>query len=228
MHLSVSINDIHYQETLILSDVNFQVQAGEIVAVFGRNGSGKSTLLRSIVGIHTEWTGSIKLNDIVLKEPQPHQLRSMGITYLPQVKSVFERLSIRDNFRVSMYGDYSNSGMTFTTLGKHFASRMDQNASVLSGGERQALALSMIFSTEPKFVLLDEPCASLSPASSAEILSLVKSKVLHDQMSALIVEQNVQDLLSIADKVLIIADGGITYFGDVTSLQEGHYGRLFD
>ncbi|WP_089724318.1 ATP-binding cassette domain-containing protein [Candidatus Thiosymbion oneisti] len=226
MRLHVKIDEIRYQEAIVLSEVDFQVQPGEVLALFGKNGTGKSSLFRSIMGIHGDWNGTIQLGEKTLQRAQPHELRALGLAYMPQSRPVFDRLSIRDNLRASTIGGSSELAVTHRLLNESLKSRFHDNASVLSGGEKQALGLSMIFATDPKIALLDEPCASLSAAASAKILSFIKEQTQETGMSVLIIEQKVQELIAIADKVLIFADHRVAYNGNVLTIPTHLYNHL--
>lgn len=218
MLLKVAIKEIRYQKAVIVSDIDVNVSAGEIIAILGRNGSGKSSLIKSIIGMHTNWDGNIVLDDMVIQTPEPDQLKALGVLYLPQVDPVFEKMSVRDNLKISVLNQPSQLHHAIELLPDRIKNRLNENASILSGGEKQLLALTMIFVSQPRLVLLDEPCASLSSTAAEEILQHIKSMVLKTNMSAVIVEQKVHELLVIADRALVISDGVIAYMGQVTSI----------
>ncbi len=218
MLLKVAINEIRYQRAVIVSDINIEVSAGEIIAILGRNGSGKSSLIKSIIGMHTNWDGNIILDDRVIQAPEPDQLKTLGVSYLPQVDPVFEKMSVRDNLKISVLKQPAQLPYAIDLLPDRIKGRLNENASVLSGGEKQLLALTMIFASQPRLVLLDEPCASLSTTAAEEILQHIKSMVVKTNMSAMIVEQKVHELLTIADRALVISDGLIAYMGEAASI----------
>lgn len=218
MLLKVVIKEIRYQQAVIVSDIDVAVSTGEIIAILGRNGSGKSSLIKSIIGMHTNWDGNIVLDDQVIRTPEPDQLKALGISYLPQVDPVFEKMSVLDNLKISVLNHPEQLPVAIELLPERIKGRLSENASLLSGGEKQLLALTMIFASQPRLVLLDEPCASLSTTAAEEILLHIKSMVLKTNMSAMIVEQKVHELLTIADRALVIADGVIAYLGEAASI----------
>ena len=97
MLLKVAVNEVRYQQAVIISDINFEVSSGEIIAILGRNGSGKSSLIKSIVGIDTNWDGNIILDGVVIETPEPDKLKAQGLAYLPQTNPFAIQCHWRDH-----------------------------------------------------------------------------------------------------------------------------------
>jgi ABC-type branched-subunit amino acid transport system ATPase component len=228
MTFKVVINQISYSKTPILLDINLSINSGEIIGLIGHNGCGKSTLLRSIVGIHQEWDGYIQLGSTKINIPEPSLFRKLGITYLPQLNVIFENLSLIDNIRAAQ--------LPIKSLSKNEASKLliadlehkkNDIASTLSGGERQLLGISMVLASNPKVLLLDEPCASLAPETAQNFLQRLKASVKDKRISVLIAEQRIPELLEIVDNVAVIDDRHLAFLGGIDEfLRTDHAPKL--
>ena len=160
--------DAGYGGFPVLHGVDLDVSVGEIVAVVGPNGAGKSTLLKTIFRLLPAQAGSVRFDGADLRRTPPHGLAALGMGYVPQENNTFPDLSVRDNLAVGLRGQspvevrrrIRSVGESYPAL----AGRMGQNASTLSGGERQMLALASAMIAGPKFLALDEPTTGLAPS----------------------------------------------------------------
>jgi branched-chain amino acid transport system ATP-binding protein len=200
-----------YANTHVLFGVDFEAKDNEITIVVGPNGSGKSTLLKSIFGLSTIYSGEISFHEKDITRLEPHEVARKKIAYLPQVDNVFSNLTIRENLVMASYTLDSKTFSqrmpeifeTFPVLKKHEKSKAD----ILSGGERQMLAMAMALIRQPKVMLFDEPTASLSPKLADEVLSKIKQMRDDFGIAIILVEQNVKRALKLCDYVYLLANG---------------------
>lgn len=206
------VEDVHasYGKKEVLRGVSFSVSRGEITALLGGNGSGKSTTLRTIAGLLLPGRGSVRLDGRLISGMLPHQIEHLGVRYLLQGGRVFPNLSVRDNLRVaaSRVGSDEKSGntadtLTFDRLGEFWRTR----AGLLSGGERQMLAIEMVLRQKPRLLLLDEPFAALSPDILTDVVDRVASSIRAHAIAAVVVEQKVPEAMGIADRALYLHKG---------------------
>ena len=206
-----------YVNSHIVFDVDFDAKEKEITIVIGPNGSGKSTLLKSIFGLCTVYSGEIRYNGEKITHLPPHEIARKKIAYLPQVNNVFSNLTIRENLIMASYT--LNSKLVsqrmpeildmFPILKRYENSK----SNILSGGERQMLAMGMALIRQPNVMLFDEPTASLSPKLANEVLSKIKQ--IRDDLgiTIILVEQNVKRALTLGDFVYLFANGKRVFRG---------------
>ena len=203
----------HYGKSHILHGVSINVKDGELVSLLGRNGAGKSTTLKSIMGIVRQSSGNIRLDGNDLAGMQTHQITKMGIAYVPEDRRMFSELTVLDNLKISTIG---KSGWTLDGIYELFPvlkSRSSLRAKNLSGGEQQMLAIGRALLNNPRVLLLDEPFEGLAPIL---IQTLIKSiqQIRSDKVAILLVEQNLNATLKLADRHYVIEQGIIVYEGD--------------
>lgn len=215
--LQASNIDSGYGRVQILFDVSLQAQAGAVTCIFGPNGCGKSTLLRSIVGAVKSWQGTVHMGEHDLTGKASHQILLKGVTLMPQGGGVFSALSVRENLLMGAYCLHSRSERkqavdeqldSFPRLRE----RLKVKAGQLSGGEQMMLAIARCLMLKPKFILFDEPSAGLSPKLVTEALQRV-SALADSGVGILMVEQNIQQALQIADYIYILANGTNRFAG---------------
>ncbi len=229
----ISVNNLNagYAKSHVLYGVNFEALKGKITVIIGPNGSGKSTLLKSIFGLCSVYSGDILYNTQNITSLSPHTISRKKIAYLPQINNVFANLTIKENLLMA----------SFTIPTKEISSRLPEifetfpvlekiqgKAEILSGGQRQMLAMGMALIRRPKVILFDEPTASLSPKLADEVLSkLVQIKEKYG-ITIIMVEQNVKRALHIADYVYLLANGKNVFSGKPdTLLQHKELGKLY-
>ena len=221
-----------YANSHILFDVNFEARKNGITLIVGPNGSGKSTLLKSIFGLCTVYSGSIKFNEKPITSLVPHQVARENIAFLPQTNNVFANLTIRENLVMAAYTTKSGKfaervpGImeTFPVLKKYENSK----AETLSGGERQMLGMGMALVRRPTVMLFDEPTAGLSPKLALEVLTKMVEMRDDYGITVILVEQNVKRALKFCDRVYLLAGGKNVFDGTSEDLlAHEDLGRLY-
>ena len=194
----------------ILHGVSAEVGRGEVVTVIGPNGAGKSTLVKAIAGLVAVSAGSIRLAGDEIANTPAHRLPARGVGYVPQTGNVFGALTVHENLRVgaaplprrAAARRFDAAYAAFPVLGE----RRDRKAHVLSGGQRQMLALARALVPEPALILLDEPTAGLAPRAAAEALDLVRGLAARG-VAVLMVEQNARAALGVSDRGYVLVEG---------------------
>ncbi len=206
-----------YRKFHVLFDVDLRAEDGEITVIVGPNGSGKSTLLKSIFGLTTIYSGSIKLDGKELTKKKSHEIAKMGVAYLPQVENVFVNLTVRENLLTASYTlnreemeERMEEVMNMFPVLKRM---IDKRARVMSGGERRMLAIAMALMRRPKLMMFDEPTTDVAPKLSRQILEKIVS--LRDKLglTILLVEQSARKALEIGDKAYLLVDGRVNFEG---------------
>tara|TARA_Y100001970_G_scaffold216830_1_gene265496 strand:+ start:5126 stop:5842 length:717 start_codon:yes stop_codon:yes gene_type:complete len=206
-----------YGSVQILYDIDLYVEKGEFVTIIGPNGCGKSTFIKAIFGIATHYSGSVEHEGEEVSGWRTDQLVNRGISYVPQVNNVFPSLTVHENLQ--MGGNQLSNKILNERIERALAmfpdlsDRVHDLAASLSGGERQMLAISRALISDPKFLLLDEPTAALSPLYQQQIIERIDS--LRDEgITVLIVEQNARLSLARSDRGYIFAGGKVVHTGD--------------
>ncbi len=213
--LNVNNINVYYGQIHTLRDVSINVKKGEIVALIGANGAGKTTTLRTISGLLRSTTGSIEFMDKDISHTEAHKLVSMGIAHVPEGRHVFLQMTVQENLEMGAYtkASYTKEGLAdvyerFPRL-KH---RKNQIAGTLSGGEQQMLAMGRALMSKPELMMLDEPSMGLAPILVQQIFDIIKE--LHDAgTTILLVEQNAEMALEIADRAYVLESGRIKLSG---------------
>ncbi len=200
--------DVAYGPARILRGVSLSVRQGEILCLLGRNGAGKTTTLKAIMGLLPLQAGSILLRDEVISNLPAHQVPARGLGYVPQGRRLFSELTVRENLEIGLM--VRNKGAqtleAALDLFPRLRERLHQRADTLSGGEQQMLATARALCIEPEVLLLDEPTEGLQPSMIALIRDVVRQ--LKARGSAIIlVEQRVDAVLSLADRVTFLENG---------------------
>lgn len=215
--LEVSALEGGYGSVQIIYGIDIHVDEGEFVTIIGPNGCGKSTFIKTIFGIATYYSGSILYRGMDVSGLRTDQLVNHGIAYVPQVDNVFPSLSVLENLQ--MGGNSLSPGVLAERMERSLEMFPDLRnreydlAASLSGGERQMLAISRALISDPKFLLLDEPTAALSPLYQQQIIESIDS--LRDRgITILIVEQNARLSLARSDRGYIISNGKVVHSGD--------------
>ncbi len=206
--LQVSAIDAWYGDVQVLRDLSLSVAAGEVLCMLGRNGAGKTTALKAIMGLVRPRSGSIRLDGVELTSLPAHEVPKQGIAYVPQGRRLFAELTVAENLEIGLMA----RGRGQATLERVLAlfpilrERLEQRSGTLSGGEQQMLAIARALCVEPKVLLLDEPTEGLMPAMIATIRDCVRG--LRSQGVAIVlVEQRVDAVLPVADRVAFIENG---------------------
>jgi branched-chain amino acid transport system ATP-binding protein len=193
----------------ILTGCSLRVAADEIVGIIGPNGAGKSTLVKTLFGLVTVRSGRVLLRGDDVTGHPAHELVARGVGYVPQVRNVFPRLTVEDNLRMGAYRRTSGTEARRNELYGLFprlAERRRQRAGLLSGGERQMLAMARALMMEPTVLLLDEPSAGLSPAMQDDVFDQVVA-INRAGSAVVMVEQNARRCLQIAHRGYVLDEG---------------------
>lgn len=204
----------------VLHNCSLVLDRGAICTVFGHNGAGKTTLLRTIVGLTTQTTGTITYNGQYIHKLTTNQRTQHRIRLVPQGGGSFPNLTVDDNFRMVLGS--SADEKAFFEFFPELAIKQFEYAGNLSGGQRQMLALSLAMLSSPSLLLLDEPSVGLQPNLVQKVLNVVQEFKRTTNCSVIMVEQNIETSLSLADQVVVMNQGSIIYdeFIDLVSLDD--------
>ena len=208
---------VHYGVIEALKGISLEVNEGEIVALIGANGAGKTTMMQSISGIVKKSSGEINfLNESIMKA-NPKHIVEMGLTQVPEGRRIFTGMSVYENLMMGAFlrkdkdgikRDYEKVCEQFPILKE----RMNQDASTLSGGEQQMLAMGRALMAKPKLLLLDEPSMGLAPILVKEIFNIIE-EINKAGTTVLLVEQNAKMALSIAHRAYVLETGKVVMSG---------------
>ncbi len=197
-----------YGDVQVLRDMSLTAQQGKILCLLGRNGAGKTTTLKAIMGIVPARSGSIALNGESLSTLSGHEVPKRGIGYVPQGRRLFAEMTVAENIEVGLLtrGKGEETREKVLTLFPRLRDRYRQRAETLSGGEQQMLAMARALAIEPNVLLLDEPTEGLQPSMISLIRDVVVS-LKEQNVATILVEQRIDAVLSIADRVVFIENG---------------------
>ncbi len=199
-----------YGNAQVLRDVSFAVKSGEIVCLLGRNGAGKTTTLQSIMGLVSPWSGSVFLGETDLARLPAHQVPRRGVGYVPQGRRLFGELTVAQNLEIGL-ATRAKTTKTLEVVLELFPKlreRFQQRAQTLSGGEQQMLAMARALCLDPSVLLLDEPTEGLQPSMIETIRDVIVT--MRDRgVAVLLVEQRVEAVLEVADRVVFLENGRV-------------------
>jgi branched-chain amino acid transport system ATP-binding protein len=209
-----------YGKSHVLHGVNFEVGAGEIVALLGRNGSGRSTTVKTIMGL-VDGSGSIRWRDGELLGRKAFEIAHAGIGYVPENRDIFPKLTVHQNLmlgqkRAGQSGRWSFEDMY--TLFPRLKERQHTEAGVLSGGEQQMLTLCRTLMGDPALIMIDEPTEGLAP-KIVELVAEYLRELKRRGISVLLVEQKLTIALEVADRCLVMGHGQIVFAGTPAELR---------
>lgn len=224
MMLNVENLHVHYGAIHALQGINFTLEKGEIVALIGANGAGKSTSLNTISGILRPTQGSVSFMGENLNEVPAQQIVRKGIIHVPEGRKIFGRMTVWENLEMGAFTnndrnvilhDIDSAFLRFPRLKE----RRNQLAGTLSGGEQQMLAIARGLMAHPDLLLLDEPSMGLSPLLVEQIFNIIQD-INEQGTSILLVEQNAQMALAVANRAYVLETGKITLQGTGDELLE--------
>ena len=208
---------VAYGKIEAVKGISFTVEAGQVVTLIGTNGAGKTTTLRTLSGLLKPIGGRVTFDGKVLTRVPPHRIVSLGLAHSPEGRHIFPRLTIEQNLQLGAYLRKDTAGITrdiqraydlFPILGE----RRKQAAGTMSGGEQQMLAMGRALMSQPKLLMLDEPSMGLSPIMMQKIMSTIV-ELKSQGTTILLVEQNAQAALSLADQAHVMEIGTIKLSG---------------
>jgi branched-chain amino acid transport system ATP-binding protein len=215
--LSVEHLNAAYKDLQVLWDVSFNVEEGEIVALVGANAAGKSTILKAITGLISLDNGTVTYQGNRIDNLPAHKIVEMGISLIPEGRRLFSEMTVKENLYMGAYGRqvWTDKDRTLEEVYKVFPilkTRSNQLSSTLSGGEQQMVAVARGLMSQPKLCLFDEPCLGLSPLNLREIFRVIR-ELREMGTTILVVEQNVKQTLSCADRAYVLENGRIVMQG---------------
>ncbi len=221
------VQSIHtyYKKIRALSNVSLSVRENEIVALIGANGAGKSTLLNTISGVIPISRGTVLFDGTRLNGLRPEEIVALGISQVPEGRQIFQPLTVKENLELGAYLRYRKKRRKeiirdFDRIYELFpilAERKDQTSGTLSGGEQQMLAIARALMARPRLLLLDEPSMGLAPKVVSIIMKTIEN-LRQGGLTILLVEQNAQAALKVADRGYVLETGRIMLEGDAVDL----------
>ncbi|MBF0936775.1 MULTISPECIES: ABC transporter ATP-binding protein [Abiotrophia] len=215
---------VNYGMINAVRGVNFEVNQGEIVSLIGANGAGKSTILRTISGLIKPASGTLTYEGQNITKTNAQKIVQLGISHVPEGRHVFKGLSVRENLEMGAFlrKDRANIEEDIQAVYDRFpvlGERQKQDASTLSGGEQQMLAMGRALMSKPKLLLLDEPSMGLAPIFIQEIFNIIQ-QIQAQGTTVLLIEQNAKMALSIASRGYVLETGKIVLSGTGQELLE--------
>lgn len=212
-----------YGRIPILNGISFEAEEGEVVGVLGHNGMGKTTLMRTLMGLVRATDGSIIFDGRDITRDSPHRRARRGLGYVPQGREIFPRLSVLDNLRMAAAaaGDAGNGAVEAVLEDfPRLRTMLGREGAALSGGEQQILAIARCLCTRPRLMLLDEPTEGIQPSIVEQIAELISGLRKAHNLTVVLVEQNLDFVAALSDRVLIIQKGEIRNTLDPAHLKD--------
>lgn len=215
--LELSSVTARYGDVQVLWDVEFCVREGEIVTLLGANGAGKTSTLKTISGVVRATSGEISLDLVRIERLAPHEIASLGVTHVPEGRRLFPLMTVRENLELGAVTAEarrrrSDSLERVYTLFPRLKERARQMAGTLSGGEQQMVAIARGLMARPRLIMLDEPSLGLAPLIVKEMFDVIRN-IRDEGITVLLVEQNVQQSLKLADRGYVLENGRIVIEG---------------
>lgn len=214
-----------YKDHKVFEGINLELRNDEVLCLIGHNGAGKSTLLKTLFGLLPIWEGGIEFHGKSIR-PTPSEMADYGVAYVPEGRGVFPNLTVKENFSLAYWSakikdeeaqKRENDVLTLLPRIKEFWSR---RAGQLSGGQQQMVSIGRAMLSEPKILLLDEPSIGLAPKLFQDLLIPIREYQKTHAMSILLVEQQVGEAFSVADRVVVMKSGEIIFRGVPDDLRD--------
>lgn len=213
----LEVQDLHawYGASHILHGVSITVRQGEVVALVGRNGAGKTTTIRSVMGLMPRISGGIRFDGADLTALKAHDRYRLGLAYVPEERRIVPGLTVRENLQLGLVASAAkiNEREAIDEIAESFPrlkERLDQEGATMSGGEQQMLAIARAMIGRPKMILLDEPSEGIMPVLVEEMGVLFR-RLRNQGVTLLLVEQNVEWALRLADRAVIVDQGEVVH-----------------
>ena len=219
MSVALEAHGLHtfYGKSHILRDVALEVAEGKITALLGRNGAGKTTTLRSLMGLTPPRSGSVQVFGHDVTRWPTHRIAASGVGYVPEGRRIFANLTVEENLKVPRERQGQWTLESAYKLFPRLRERQQSRGRQLSGGEQEMLSIARALLLNPRLLILDEPSQGLAPLVVREVFEIV-SRMRHEGISVLLVEQNARMSLEIADHAYVLDDGRMVYSGDAREL----------
>ncbi|NBY38980.1 MAG: ABC transporter ATP-binding protein [Actinobacteria bacterium] len=222
--LDVKNIEVAYGKIVAVKDVSLTVNKGEIVTLIGSNGAGKSTTLRTISGLIKPRSGEILFEGNRIDGVPGHDIVGMGICHSPEGRRIFPRMTVRENLELGAFlrnnkAEVAADFERVLTLFPRLKERVEQRAGTMSGGEQQMLAVSRALMGSPKLLLLDEPSMGLAPVLVEMIFETI-TKIREQGITILLIEQNANAALEVADRAYVLESGNVKMSGKATDLRK--------
>jgi branched-chain amino acid transport system ATP-binding protein/urea transport system ATP-binding protein len=201
-----------YRGSRVLNGLDLEVAEGGIAALLGRNGMGKTTLMRALMGLVPVAAGRIVFQGRDIAGLRPYAISNLGIAYVPQGREIFADFTVEENLKLGLIGKPGGAGAIPASDYRHFpilAERRGQKAGTLSGGQQQQLAIARALVGRPRLLLLDEPSEGIQPSIVLQIAEILRTVAAEDGLTVLLVEQNVEMVLSLAADCAFIENGRV-------------------
>ncbi len=205
-----------YGASHALQSVDFTLAEGEILCLLGRNGAGKTTALKAIMGLLPRRAGSVRFRgEEVLRRPAEARFH-LGLAYVPEERRIVPGLTVRENLRLGLIaarGNRRDEARALDRIAETFPrlrERLDQQATTMSGGEQQMLAIARALMAEPRLLMLDEPSEGIMPVLVDEMFDLF-ARLRREGTTLLLVEQNVELALGLADRAVVLDQGEVVH-----------------
>ncbi len=218
----LSVRDVRagYGPLEVLHGISLEVEPGEIVVILGANGAGKTTTMRAVSGMIPR-QGTISFDGADITSLSPEKIVRLGIAQVPQGRGTFTELTVEENLRTGAYvrtDDVAGDIQRWYEVFPRLAERRTQRAGSLSGGEQQMLAIARALMSRPKLLLCDEPSLGLAPLITQELFEVLKRLNAEEGLSVLLVEQNANLALKVAQRVYLLETGNVVASGSATEI----------
>lgn len=215
--LEVSQLSVNYGMIKAVKEVRFQVHPGEIISLIGANGAGKTTILNTLSGLIKASQGQIRFEGQDLRRLSAKQIVQAGLVQVPEGRRIFRELTVKENLLMGAYlrKDKSTLAQDLKAIYQRFPileERLNQDASTLSGGEQQMLAMGRALMSRPKLLLLDEPSMGLAPLFIQEVFQIIQD-IQSQETTVLLIEQNARQALKISNRAYVLETGKVVLSG---------------
>ena len=218
MILEIKSIDTYYGLGHILHGLSLRIEEGEVVALLGRNGAGKTTTLRSVTGLTPPRAGEVRYKGRDIARLDTHRISRLGIALVPETRDIFSYLTVKENLAIARRNGSRWQMHTVLERFPNLKERMDHKGRELSGGEQQMLAIARALLTGPDLLLLDEPSQGLAPLVVDAVMGTIRT-LKQEHVSMLLVEQNAEMALQLADRVYVIDHGTVVFDGTPARLR---------